>query len=142
MKKGFTLLELIVVIVIIGILATLGFAQYSRIIERSRGAEARTILGTIRTQAAAWRLENGNSITGFGNAQAGIGANADQIPSACRTTNYFSYTITSAAEPTLTVTATRCVAGGKAPDASSALTLTLTTNFTSGADTWAGTGGY
>lgn len=47
MKKGFTLLELIIVIIIIGILATLGLTQYARMVERGRGAEARQLLGNI-----------------------------------------------------------------------------------------------
>jgi prepilin-type N-terminal cleavage/methylation domain-containing protein len=40
-KKGFTLLELIVVIVIIGVLATLGLTQYASMVERGRSAEAK-----------------------------------------------------------------------------------------------------
>jgi prepilin-type N-terminal cleavage/methylation domain-containing protein len=48
MKKGFTLLELIIVIIILGVLATLGFVQYSQVIEKSRKSEARMNLGTLR----------------------------------------------------------------------------------------------
>ncbi len=144
MRKGFTLLELIVVIIIIGILATLGFTQYTRMIERSRGAEARAILGSIRTMATAYRLEHANSANGFTTADAGIGVAADQIPSACVATNYFSYAITSpVAGDTLVATGTRCVGvAGKQPGASAALTLILTSNFAAGTDTWTGTGGY
>ena len=32
MKRGFTLLELVVVILIVGVLATLGFTQYGRMV--------------------------------------------------------------------------------------------------------------
>ncbi|MCM8795767.1 MAG: type II secretion system GspH family protein [Candidatus Omnitrophica bacterium] len=140
MKRGFTLLELLVVIIIIGVLATLGIQQYGRMIERARGAEARMILGQIRSTAAAYRLERG-SCTGFDNTAAGIGTGADQIPSACRATHYFSYTVSSTANG-FTATATRCTTGGKTPNGSSPLTLTLTTDFNAGTDTWGGTGGY
>jgi len=40
-RKGFTLLELIVVIIILGILASLGFSQYIKMVEKGRSAEAR-----------------------------------------------------------------------------------------------------
>ena len=58
--RSFTLLELIIVIIIIGILAVLGFTQYGRMVERSRGAEAKAILGDIRKLAYAYRMEHGN----------------------------------------------------------------------------------
>lgn len=142
MKRGFTLLELIIVIIIIGVLATLGFTQYSRLIEKSRGAEARTVLGSIRTMGAAYRLEHGNAVANFSANDAGIGGATDQIPSGCTGTHYFSYAITATSGDTLTVTATRCTGSGKAPQGPSANTLTLTTNYGSGVDTWTSSGGY
>ena len=142
MRKGFTLLELIVVIIIIGILATLGTQQYGRMTERARGAEARMILGQIRSSAASYRLENNNSNVGFAAAYAGIGAGADQVPSVCAVTHYFSYAVTAGVANGVTLTATRCIAGGKTPQATAALTLILTTDFVLGTDTWTGTGGY
>jgi len=141
MRKGFTLLELVVVIIILGVLATLGIQQYMRMVERARGAEARTILGQVRSMAAAYRMENA-SLAGFTDAQAGIGASLDQVPNACRPTHYFQYAVTAAAGDGFGATATRCIAGGKAPDASAALLLTLNTNFVTGADVWGGNGGY
>jgi type IV pilus assembly protein PilE len=140
MKKGFTLLELVVVIIIIGILATLAITQYGRVTERSRGAEARAILGFIRKQALSYYLEWGD-LTNFTAAKAGIGNASDQIPSACRSSHYFRYSITTTAS-NITTTATRCTAGGKPPQGPANATLTLTTVFPAGEDTWGGTGGY
>jgi len=147
MKRGFTLLELIVVIIIIGILATLGFTQFQTMIEKSRGAEARMVLGDIRKAAAAFRLQYGTlgataSHAAWADADAGIGAAAGDIPSACTTSHYFSYA-TAAAEPVITITATRCGAGaGKPPGSATygALTMTLTSTLTTGVDLWGGTG--
>lgn len=153
MKKGFTLLELVVVIVIIGILATLGFAQYTRMMERARGAEARAVAGAIRTQAAALYIGNNNSLptvastTAFNN-MLGIGTEAGLISSTCTaaTANsvqyYFSYNAARNSATAITTTATRCIANGKTPDGPAPTDLTLTTNFALGTDTWAGSGGY
>ena len=142
MKKGFTLLELIIVIIVIGILATLGFTQYARLIEKARGAEARAIMGDLRTKAAAYRLERG-TITGMTGAELDISAAAGDIPSACAPSHYFRYAVTGTADPTVIFTATRCAAGGKTPNATGSTggqTLTLTTGLVSGVDGWGGSG--
>ncbi|MBU0504178.1 MAG: prepilin-type N-terminal cleavage/methylation domain-containing protein, partial [Candidatus Omnitrophica bacterium] len=49
MKRGFTLLELMIVIIIVGVLATLGITQYQTAIERARGAEARQVISQLRS---------------------------------------------------------------------------------------------
>jgi prepilin-type N-terminal cleavage/methylation domain-containing protein len=48
-KKGFTLLEVLIVVIIIGVLAAISLPQYVNTIEKARSAEALSILGTLRS---------------------------------------------------------------------------------------------
>lgn len=138
MKKGFTLLELMVVIVIIGVLATLGLTQYSRVIEKSRAAEAKSILGALRSTAATRYMENNSDCTTC--TTANLITNV--YPAACGPSHYFSYSITASSATGFTALATRCTASGKAPNSSTADTVQLASNFNSGVDTWTTTGPY
>lgn len=144
MRKGFTLLELIVVIIVLGILATLGLTQYGRTIERSRGAEARNILGTMRTLAAGLYMEAGTA-SGLTDAVVGIGTGNDQSPGPalanCRQSHYFFYSQVAGAT-TPSFTATRCSAGGKPPQFAGGPWIRLEPNLNTGIDTWNGNGGY
>ncbi len=111
-KKAFTLLELVVVIIILGVLATLGFTQYGRMVERARGAEARMILGDMRKLAFAYRLANG-TLTGITNADLNVGTDVDQIPGTgygnCRSSHYFIYKLEDGccADPMVSLRASR-----------------------------------
>jgi prepilin-type N-terminal cleavage/methylation domain-containing protein len=126
MRKGFTLLELMVVIVIIGILATLGFTQYASVIEKGRCAEAKTILGNVRKAEIAYNLENMTYA-----AMTNIFVSA---PTTCTTTHYFSYVANAANN---IATATRCTSGGKTPTGPN---FSITLNYDAG--TYSGTAGY
>lgn len=130
MKKGFTLVELIVVIIIVGILASVGMGQYAKMVEKSRWAEARTILGSIRTLGIAYQVEN--------SAYAANLATLDNdIPGACAATHFFSYSYAA----TGTATATRCGATGKSPGGTTD-SVGKTKTLTAAGD-WGGTGtGY
>ena len=123
--KGFTLLELIVVIIIIGILGAFAFTQYTRVIEKGRSAEARNNLGTLRKLQLAHYQENGNYNTNLP-TETGLAARS------CNTNYYFRYTCATTGD----CTASRCTAGGKAPNvaASDAYQLSLSI-----AGKWSGT---
>lgn len=143
--SGFTLLELIVVIIIVGILSTLGLTQYGRVIEKSRGAEAKNILGTMRSMAAGFLLER-STLEGIDNATFGLGDTSGETPIKCMSSHYFKYSFSRNSIDNATFVATRCGGlSGKQPGGvgfAVNATFNLTSNFTTGNDLWWGTGGY
>lgn len=48
-KKGFTLIELMIVVIVIAILAAAAIPLYRRSVQRARASEGLSLLGTIRT---------------------------------------------------------------------------------------------
>lgn len=111
--KGFTMIELVVVLIIIGLLSTFGFTQYLKMIESGRKAEAKSTLGSARTFAVARQQETGSYPADL---------NDVGLPAACDPKFFFSYGINSG---TGVVTATRCTTGGKPPPSDTAYTLSL-----------------
>jgi prepilin-type N-terminal cleavage/methylation domain-containing protein len=58
MRKGFTLMELVIIIVIIGILAMIALPQFFRVVERGHAAEGVTLLSYIGSAQLRFAAEH------------------------------------------------------------------------------------
>ena len=58
-NQGFTLLELMVVVLIVGVLASLGLPGYSKMMKKAKVAEADAVLGAMRGAQLRYYAEYG-----------------------------------------------------------------------------------
>ncbi len=122
MIKGFTLLELIIVIIIVGILATVGLNQYTTIIERGRAGEARANLGAMRKLANEYYLKNGTLDT-VALLDLGVGSSGP-MSTGCNSASYYYYSRVGY-EDHVNMYAYRCTANGKNPNFDSTYRIRL-----------------
>lgn len=108
--KGFTLIEIVVVLVIVGILATLGVVNHGQIREQSLDREAQTMLQMVQTAEITRRLET-NTFTNCAdtatcNTNLGL-----QLPTAA--TRNWNYLVNGATALTFCGRATRNNGGAR-----------------------------
>lgn len=124
-QQGFTIVELLIVIVVIGILAALVVTTFSGIQQKARDKERQTDIGALHSQIEAYYAQNGsypsltdindstfrsNSMKGLdgealkdpkGTTQALAGTPSDTqygyaaLPANCTSTTCVSYTLTA-----------------------------------------------
>jgi prepilin-type N-terminal cleavage/methylation domain-containing protein len=129
-KSGFTLLELIIVIIILGVLASLALPRFFSTVEYSKSSEALNIMGSLRQSIERCFLQNNNTYVGC------TLASLDMPDPSAAPGSHFGYTL-----PTLTATNFVIVGTRNAFDGGDG-TSTITLTSASGAVTRTGTGVY
>lgn len=71
-RQGFTLIELLVVVLIMGILASVAMPQYFKSVEKSRGAEATSVLSSIASSQERAYMQKGSYVTATDQLDVGI----------------------------------------------------------------------
>lgn len=65
LRKGFTLLEVLIVVIIIGILAAIALPQYTSTLEKARSAEAVSNIGSLRTSFDRYWYEKSSTAAAY-----------------------------------------------------------------------------
>ncbi len=122
-QSGFTLLEIIIVIIIVGVLASLALPRLFSTVEFSRSAEALSAIATIRSSMERCYLANNGTYSNCGN---GAWTQLDIVNPASSPNAHFNYGITANGTIGYTILATRNTVDGGA----STSTITVTQNTT------------
>ena len=118
--KGFTLIELMIVVAIIGILAVVAIPQYSQYIVRSNRTAAQAFMMDVANREKQYLLD----ARSYANSLAGLGMSS--APS--EVSKYYTVTIDApdVIPPSFTITATPVAGKQQANAGEPALTLTDT----------------
>ena len=128
LTQGFTLIELIVVVIIIGILVSVSLTQYSNIAERARLAEAKTRIGVMRDLAYQYFLEHGSLAT-----IEDIDIGVDNL---CSSESFYKYHINLSGNDMVGLAATRCTSGGKPPNTTKEYIFDMSFHPSTGHSSW------
>jgi prepilin-type N-terminal cleavage/methylation domain-containing protein len=123
-RKGFTMIELMVVVVIVGVLAAIAIPLYGKYVKSARMTEATGRIGEIITACKVWAQDHQDDVTGNPTwPPAGGGGIVDLGAS-----DLFGYAITSGANGDATTTALTITASGTAGKKMEGVSVTVTVN--------------
>lgn len=99
--RGFTLIEMMIVVGVIGILAAIAIPNYSDYVRRGKIIEATQRLSEARTKLEQWFLDNRTYVGGCAEPPQRLGDLGGNSPFslACATPTAFTYTVTATGVP-------------------------------------------
>ena len=62
-EKGFTLIELMIVVAVVAVLAAIAYPSYQEYVMRSRRLEGQSLLNEAAARQERWRAQNGTYLT-------------------------------------------------------------------------------
>ncbi len=101
-KSGFTLLEIIIVVIIVGVLASLALPKFFATVEYSRAQEALSTIAVVRGSLERYYIQNNGTYVGASTSTIDVGD-----PLAGQPNNHFAISIPAVNQTTYTITATR-----------------------------------
>jgi general secretion pathway protein G len=72
-RRGFTLIEILIVVIILGILAAIVIPQFSNASSDAKKASLRSTVQTLRSQIALYKLQHGDTLPNLSGTGAGNG---------------------------------------------------------------------
>ena len=135
MKKGFTLVELVIVIVIVGILSIVAVPIYRGYTRKAMGTEAKSLLGSIQTAQKVYYAENSTF-----KAVANVTDFDEELDVDARSNKYFTgFSVTTGGSGSDNTLYFQAETSGKTDGAASGISMTLKA-YKSGSPEWHDTG--